>query len=150
MELPGLEWSRGPFRISTDQGLLDLDLIYQYLATESYWARNIPRDTFTRAIAGSLCFGIYWDDAQAGFGRVITDFATMAYLADIFVVEKFRRQGLSKWLLECMQSHPDLQGLRRWMLATRDAHGLYERYGFKTLQSPENFMVLHKPDVYGS
>ena len=148
-ELPVMEWSRSPFHISTDQGLLDLDLIYQYLATESYWARHIPRETVEKAIQGSLCFGIYHEQEQTGFSRVITDFATLAYLADLFVVEIFRRQGLSKWLLDCMQLHSALQDLRRWMLATRDAHGLYQRYGFKKLQSPENIMELHNPGVYG-
>ena len=149
IELPGMQWSRGPFRISTSQELLDINFIHQYLSKDSYWARHIPRETVEKAIQGSLCFGIYHEQEQTGFSRVITDFATLAYLADLFVVEKFRRQGLSKWLLDCMQLHSALQDLRRWMLATRDAHGLYQRYGFKKLQSPENIMELHNPGVYG-
>ena len=141
-------WTRDPYQISTDQDLLDIDAIHAYLSQQSYWSRGIPRETVERSIMQSLCFGLYLKNEQVGFGRVVSDYATVAYLADIFIVERYRGAGLSKWLMECIQLHPSLQGLRRWILATRDAHGLYQRYGFTPLKAPGNFMELHNPDVY--
>ena len=143
-----IEWHRDPFLISTDPDLLDIDVVHNYLSQQSYWSRDIPRATVEKSIMESLCFGLYLGTGQIGFGRVVSDYATVAYLGDIFIVERYRRRGLSKWLMECIKSHPSLQGLRRWILATRDAHGLYERFGYTPLKSPGNFMELHQPDIY--
>jgi len=135
------------FRITTDPAALDVALIHRVL-TSSYWAAGIPLETVERSIRHSLCFGIFEGDAQVGFARVITDHATYAYLADVFVVETHRGRGLSKRLMDAVVSHPELQGLRRWMLATRDAHGLYARYGFTPLAAPDRWMERHDPEVY--
>ncbi|MGH0035718.1 MAG: GNAT family N-acetyltransferase [Myxococcota bacterium] len=143
------EWRRDDYVVSTDAARLDVDVVASYLGTHSYWARGIPREIVERSLAGSLCFGLYRGAPQVGFGRVVTDLATFAYLGDIFVLEAHRGRGLSKWLMECILAHPELQGLRRWMLATRDAHTLYERFGFRALAAPEKFMELHDPEVYG-
>jgi GNAT superfamily N-acetyltransferase len=134
--------------LSTDKSKLDVDVIHHYLSTESYWALHIPRVTVERSIANALCFGIYHKDAQIGFARVVTDTATFGYLADVFVLEAHRGKGLSKWMMECILAHPDLQGLRRMMLATRDAHGLYAAYGFTAPDNPSRFMVLNHPNPY--
>lgn len=134
--------------ISTDKTKLDVALIHHYLCMESYWAKNIPIALVEKSIAGSFCFGIYHHDAQVGFARVITDHATFAYLADVFVLESYRGRGLSKWLMETIIGHPDLQGLRRWLLATRDAHGLYAQYGFVPLDKPERIMGMKPFDEY--
>jgi GNAT superfamily N-acetyltransferase len=142
------EFRRGEFVISTDPARLDLDLIYGFL-TNCYWAKGVPRDVVERSIEHSLCFGIYDDGgAQVGFARVISDFATIAYLGDVFVLESYRRRGLSKWMMECILGHPALQNLRRWILLTRDAHELYRKCGFTAIQSPDRYMELHRPDVY--
>jgi GNAT superfamily N-acetyltransferase len=142
-------YQRGGFTVSTDPARLDLDVIHGYLNRESYWAAGIPRDVLERAVAGSLCFGVY-DDAgrQVGFARVVTDRATFAYLCDVFVLEQYRGRGLSKWLMECVMAHPDLRGLRRFVLVTRDAHGLYERFGFTPVADPTGYMHVHRPDPY--
>ena len=140
-------WRRGEFTIDTDPARIDLDVVHGFLAT-CYWAQGIPRDVVKRSIDGALCFGIYRGGEQVGFARVITDYATFAYLGDVFVLEPFRGQGLSKWLMECMTGHPDLQGLRRWMLATRDAHGLYRQFGFTEVAHPERWMHRWDPDLY--
>jgi GNAT superfamily N-acetyltransferase len=142
-----LTWSRGPLEISTDPGRLDLDVIHGYLSG-SYWARGIPRDVVERSIRNSLCFGIHDDRTQVGFGRVVSDFATFAYVGDVFVVESHRGRGLAKWLMACMKGHPDLQGLRRWCLATRDAHGLYRPFGFAPLADPSTHMEILNREVY--
>jgi GNAT superfamily N-acetyltransferase len=141
------EWRRETFTITTDPARLDVDVIHGFL-TGSYWAAGIPRATMQRAIEGSLNFGVFEGDAQVGYARVVTDRATFAYLADVFVIERLRGRGLGAWLMEVVTSHPELQGLRRWVLATRDAHRLYARFGFKPLAAPERLMERHDPDVY--
>lgn len=140
-------WAKGEFQISTDPARIDLRAVHDFL-TNSYWARGIPFEMVQRSIQNSFCFGIYHGDRQIGFARVITDRATFAYLADVFVLPDYRGRGLSKWLMECIIAHPDLQGLRRWMLATQDAHELYAQYGFSSLKAPERWMEIHRPDVY--
>ena len=139
--------TRGAYSISTDSALLDRPLIHAFLSG-SYWAGGIPRETVDRSIEGALCFGVYEGASQVGFARVITDRATFAYLADVFVLESHRGQGLAVWLMEAIRSHPDLQGLRRWILMTRDAHGLYEQSGFRTIQDPSRCMEIVDRDVY--
>lgn len=141
--------SRGEYAISTDPGRLDVPAIHAYL-TRSYWASGIPLEVVARSIAHSLPFGLFHGDAQVGFARVVTDRATFAYLADVYVLEEHRGRGLSKWLVESVLDHADLQGLRRFLLATRDAHGLYARYGFRPLANPSRMMEIHAPDVYGA
>ena len=129
------------YDISTDPSRFQLDAIHAYL-TRSYWSPGVPRDVVARAIANSMCFGIYLGEAQVGFARVVTDKASFAYLADVYVLEAHRGQGLSKRLVETIQAHPDLQGLRRFLLATMDAHGLYARFGFRPLAAPERMMEM--------
>ena len=138
---------RGEYEISTDPQRLDLDIIHGYLA-RSYWAQAVPREVVAAAIRGSLCFGLYTGGRQVGFARMVTDAATFAYLADVFVLEEHRGQGLGKWLIECVLAHPPLQGVRRLMLATRDAHGLYRQFGFAPLGHPERLMEITRPDMY--
>lgn len=133
--------------ISTNPALLDLDVIHRFL-TESYWAAGVPLGVVQRSIEHSLPFGLYKHNRQIGFARVITDYATFAYLADVFVLDEFRGAGLGKWLIEVVMTHPDLAGLRRWMLATLDAHGLYGKSGFTELGQPERWMEKHAPNVY--
>ena len=146
-----LELERGDYRISTDPERLDLDAIHAYLR-RSYWAEEIPKEIVARSLRGSLCFGLYQQQhpqgPQVGFARVISDRATFAYLCDVYVLEEHRGQGLSKWLMEAVQSHPELQGLRRFVLATRDAHGLYTQFGFTPLTSPETFLEIRRPGLY--
>jgi GNAT superfamily N-acetyltransferase len=144
---PANEYCKGTFTVSTDRQRLDLDVIHGYLV-ECYWAKGIPRETVARSIENSLCFGVYSENKQIGFARVISDFATYAYIADVFVLETFRGHGLGKWLMQCIMQHPELKGLRRWSLVTRDAHGLYLQLGFGPLKKPQNYMELHRPDVY--
>ena len=132
--------------ISTDKSKLQLNVIHGFL-TNSYWAKNISPDLIKRSIDNSLCFGVYDQGKQVGFARIISDFATFAYLADVFVIEDYREKGLSKSLMEFIINYPELQNLRRWILATRDAYGLYLQYGFKPLAIPERWMELHNPDV---
>jgi GNAT superfamily N-acetyltransferase len=132
-------WRRDGYLISTDASMLDLEVIHGFLS-RSYWAAGVPENVVRRSIENSLCFGVYRGEEQAGFARVVTDRATFAYLADVFVLEQHRGRGIGKWLVEVILSHPDLQGLRRWMLATRDAHDLYRRYAFAELARPGIFM----------
>jgi len=137
-----VENRRGEFLISTDPARLDLNVIHEFL-TNCYWAKGIPRDLVARSIEHALCFGVYdGNRAQVAFARVISDFATIAYIGDVFVLETFRGRGLGKWLMECIMSHPALQNLRRWILTTRDAHGLYSQLGFTPVKAPERFMAL--------
>jgi GNAT superfamily N-acetyltransferase len=131
---------RGDFYVSTDPGLLDVELIHEFVANRSYWARGRSLEIVRRSLVHSLCFGLYEGQQQIGLVRVVTDRATFAWLCDVFVLEAYRGRGLSKWLLECVLGHPELQGLRRFLLATRDAHGLYARYGFTPLANPTRFM----------
>jgi len=156
------EWRRGEFIVSTDRARLDLDVIHGFL-TNSYWAKGISSELVARALEHSLCFGIYDESGskgpglanaarpgapQVGFCRVVSDLVTVAYLGDVFVLEKYRGRGLSKLLMKCVTQHPALQGLRRWILLTRDAHGLYQQFGFMPLKSADRYMELHRPDVY--
>jgi GNAT superfamily N-acetyltransferase len=145
---PIIEQRRGEFLISTDRERFDLDVVHGFL-TNCYWAKGIPREVVERSIENALCFGIYdGGGAQVGFARVISDFATIAYVGDVFVLETHRGRGLGKWLMESITQHPQLQNLRRWILTTRDAHGLYSQVGFTPLKAPERFMERHRPDVY--
>jgi GNAT superfamily N-acetyltransferase len=137
---------RGDFLISTDPAHLDVGLIHDFLSNRSYWAAGRPLAVVRRAIENSLCFGLYERGQQVGFARVVTDRATFAWLCDVFVLEGHRGRGLSKWLMGCVVSHPDLQGLRRFLLGTRDAHGLYQRYGFAPLADPTRFLEVFRPD----
>ena len=145
--MKSVEYSRGEFTVSTDRSRLDLQLVHDFLGA-SYWAKDIPRDVFMKSVENSLCFGVYEGPGQIGFARVITDYATFAYLGDVFIIESHRRRGLANFLMECIVQHPQLQGLRRWTLATRDAHQLYAKFGFKPLGRPDRFMELHNPEVY--
>jgi GNAT superfamily N-acetyltransferase len=141
------EWRQGDYVISTERSRLDLDVIHGFL-TRAYWSPGIPRETVERAIQHSMPFGLYLGATQVGFARVITDFTSFGYLADVFILEEHRGKGLSKWMMEVLFSHPELQGFRRWMLATRDAHGLYRQVGFTPLTTPERFMEKRDPDIY--
>ena len=141
------EWRRGDYLISDDRERLDLETIHRFLSTESYWAVGRPLEVVRRSIAGSHAFGLYRDSRQVGFARVVTDYATFAWIADVFVLESERGQGLSKWLMQVILSHPELQGFRRWVLATKDAHGLYKQFGFMELNRPERWMERPDPNM---
>ncbi len=143
-----LEERRGPYVVSDDAARIDVDAVHAFIAG-SYWGAGIPRETVRRSIEGSLCFGVYHEhDGQVGFARAVTDRATFAYLADVYVLDAHRGQGLGVWLVDFVLRHPELQGLRRWMLMTRDAHSLYERFGFGPLADPSRAMARTDPDVY--
>jgi GNAT superfamily N-acetyltransferase len=142
-----LSWQKDEFTITTNQSQMDIDAIHGYLS-RSYWAQAIPRSIVEKGMEGSLCFAVLQGNRQVGFARVITDKATFGYLADVFILEEFRGKGLSKWLMEIILGHPELQNFRRFLLSTRDAHGLYRQFGFKELVSPENWMQIHIPDLY--
>lgn len=133
------EWRNEGYVISTDASRLDLPTIHDFLKA-SYWAGGVPFEVVERSVENAMVFGVYCGEEQVGFARVVTDRATFAYLADVFVIEAYRGHGLGRWLMETVLSHPDLQGLRRWMLATKDAHELYRSFGFGGLDSPEIFM----------
>lgn len=141
------EWRRGEYIISTDKRRLDLSVIHGFL-TASYWAAGIPLEVVKKSIEHSLSFGVYKGDEQVGFARVITDYATFAYIGDVFILEDYRGQGLSKWLMQVIADYSELQGLRRWLLLTRDAHGLYKKTGFVEPKTPERYMEKVLPDVY--
>ena len=143
--------TRGPYEIDDDRDRLDREAIHRYLSGESYWAPGIPRERVDKAIDGSLCFGVYRGGELVGFARAVTDRATFAYLADVFVLESERGNGLGVWLVETVLEHPDLQGLRQFILGTADAHSLYERFGWRPLERVERFMSIErKPeDIYG-
>lgn len=142
-----MEWKKDDYCITTDKNKIDLPYVHRFLTT-TYWSEGIPENVVQRSIEGSLCFAVFHQQQQIGFARVITDKATFAYLADVFIDEKYRGKGLSKWLMKIIISHPSLQGLRRFMLATRDAHGLYRQNGFSALNNVERWMHIHNPDAY--
>lgn len=142
-----MEWKKDEYLVSSDRSKIDIDTVHHYLC-QSYWAEGIPAEVVKRSIENSLCFGVYKQEKQIGFARVVTDFATFAYLADVFILEEERGKGLSKWLMEIILGFPQLQGLRRFILATRDAHGLYEQFGFKPFARPGRWMERHDPNVY--
>jgi GNAT superfamily N-acetyltransferase len=141
------EWRRGEFAISTDRARLDVETVHRFLSS-SYWSPGVPLEVVRRSIEHSLPFGVYRGAEQVGFARVMTDYTTFGYLADVFIAESVRGQGLGTWLMETILGHPDLQGFRRWMLATRDAHGLYAKFGFTPLSAPERFMEKWDPEIY--
>src|SRR5437870_5221680 len=142
-----MEWKKEGFMISTDKSRIDTGYVHQFLS-KSYWAENISFEMVERCINGAICFSVYEASAQVGFARVITDEASFAYLADVFIDEGHRGRGLSKWLMEIILSYPGLQELRRFLLATRDAHGLYRQFGFQPLTDCDRWMQIHRPDVY--
>lgn len=139
--------TKAEYSITTDKTKMDLHVIHSFL-THSYWAEGISTSTVQRSIDGSLCFGVFVNNKQIGFARMITDEATFAYLADVFILEEYRGRGLSKWLMEVIMSYPALQGLRRMMLATRDAHGLYKQFGFVPITNADRWMQIHDADIY--
>jgi GNAT superfamily N-acetyltransferase len=147
-----MEWRQGEYRISDERSAVDLDVVYGFLST-SYWSEGVPRDVVARSIDYSLPFSLWWEPAgepprQVAFARAVTDRATYAYVADVFVIEEFRGRGLSKWLMKVMVEHSELQGLRRWTLLTRDAHALYGQVGFTPIAKPDRYMERHDPEVY--
>jgi GNAT superfamily N-acetyltransferase len=142
-----MDFYKDQYSISTSKEKLDTGFIHRFLS-RSYWAENIPLETVQKSIDGAMCFAVYDKDTQIGFARVITDHATFGYLADVFIDENYRGRGLSKWLMEVIMGHPALQGFRSWQLATRDAHGLYARFGFKPLEKPERIMRKEVPGIY--
>jgi N-acetylglutamate synthase-like GNAT family acetyltransferase len=139
--------AKNQFTITTDKEKFDVEFIHSFL-TRSYWAEGISKEVIKRSIEGALCFGLFENDKQIGFARMITDKATFAYLADVFIIEEYRGRGLSKWLMEVIMSHPSLQGLRRMMLATKDAHGLYQKFGFTALNNVDRWMQINDPNIY--
>ena len=141
------ERENGKYRISTDPRCVDLEAAHAYL-THSYWAEGVPKEILAKAIESSLCFALLYSDCQIGFARVVTDRSTFAYLCDVYVLEEYRSQGLGKWLIAELLSHPDLQGLRRFVLITRDAHGLYSQFGFEPLENPDRYMEIAHRDLY--
>ncbi|MBC3540850.1 GNAT family N-acetyltransferase [Rufibacter sediminis] len=145
--IPYPEADKSGFFLSFDKDLLQLETIHGFLR-QVYWSKDIPRQVVKRAIDHSLCVGVYFEGKQVAFARLITDYTTFAYLCDVFVLEDYRGNGLSKWMIKAFRAHPELQKLRRWMLATQDAHDLYSQFGFEPLPHPERFMQLHSPDVY--
>jgi GNAT superfamily N-acetyltransferase len=146
-----MEWTHDGYTISDDRSRLDVDAIHRYLSEESYWARGIPRERVERGLRNSLCFGLYRGDELVGFARAITDRASFAYLADVFVLDPHRGRGLGIWLVETVLGHPDLQDLRQFILGTADAHSLYERFGWKPLERIERFMSIERlpEELYG-
>lgn len=139
--------NNGNFSIITNKSKFDIDYIHSVLS-KMYWSQNVPKETVQRSIDGSFCFAVYDGEKQIGFARVVTDFTTFGYLADVFIDETYRGKGLGKWLVQTIMEHPDLQGFRRWLLATRDAHSLYAGFGFTALTNPDRFMQIHNPNVY--
>lgn len=142
-----MEIKKESYTISTDREKLDLNFVHGYLSNESYWAQGIPFPKVVAAADHSLNFGLYDGERQIGYARVVTDYARVAYLADVFITPQYQRQGLSKWLMEFIMAYPDLQGLRRWMLHTRDAHGLYGQYGWVTPAKPETCLEIYNSDA---
>ena len=145
--MSAFERSRDTFRITTDVASMDLDAIHAYL-TRSYWSEGISKELVSKAMAGSLCFGLFHAGRQVGFARVVTDRATYAYLCDVYVLEDYQGRGLGTWMMRELMTHPDLQGLRRWGLVTRDAHRLYEKFGFAAPANPAGLMEIARPGMY--
>ena len=143
-----VEQRRDNYLLSTDPSKLDRDVVFNFLTHDSYWARGRSRDVFDRSIVNSLNFGIYFGNMQIGFARVVTDRATFGWICDVFVIPAQRGKGLASWMIESIQQHPDLQGLRSIFLATRDAHSLYAKFGFKPLEDPSRFMMIRNPTPY--
>ena len=143
-----MRWERGNFTITDHRADLDDELIHQFLSDRSYWSKGIPKTVLVKSLDNSLCFGVFKGKAQVGFGRIVTDRATFGYLSDVFILETYRGQGLGKWLVGCMVNHPELGNLRRWMLATADAHQLYQHYGFMPLGKPDMLMEKLDPNIY--
>ena len=143
-----MEWKQGEFIVTDRREDLDIETIHNFLR-ESYWAKGIPRPIVEKAVNNSLCFGLYHNSKQVGFGRAVSDHATFAYLADVFIVEESRGKKLSLWMMECIMSHEELQGLRRWMLATSDAHWLYKKFGFTSLDEPDKIMQKKINNPFG-
>ena len=141
---------KGGFCISTEKARLDLCAIHLFLSTQAYWSLNIPFSRVEAAVAHSLNFGLYQKEQQIGFGRVVTDYSCIAYLGDVYVLPEFRGRGLSKWLMQTIMDYPELQGLRRWILATKDAHGLYNQFGWEPVAYPERWMEVHDRNVYNN
>lgn len=142
---PGELWQRGEYTIDTNPSRLNIDLIHDFISNHSYWGSGRARDVVQRSIENSMPFGLYHHDQQIGFARIVTDYATFAWVADVFIVPEHRGRGLSKWLMEVIIAHPKLQGFRRWVLATKDAHALYAQFGFINLHRPERWM--ERPDA---
>jgi len=143
-----MEYQKENYRISNDKSIINIALVHNYLCYHSYWAEGIPIDVVQRSIQNSLCFAVFNNNEQVGFARLISDFATYAYLADLFIVPEERGKGLSKWLMQVIMDHPQLQGLRRFVLVTKDAHGLYAQFGFTAYPNPERIMTIGYPDIY--
>jgi N-acetylglutamate synthase-like GNAT family acetyltransferase len=146
-----MNWKKDNFVISTNKSKLQIDRIHKFLSQEAYWCIGVPKSVVEKAIEGSLCFGVYDESdntAQIGYARLVTDKATFAWLCDVYIENEYRGEGLSKWLMECLLAHPELQGLRRICLATKDAHKLYEKYGFEVTKSPGNWLEIKDNDVY--
>ncbi|MDQ3908435.1 MAG: GNAT family N-acetyltransferase [Acidobacteriota bacterium] len=141
------EWTKDEYAISTERARLDLEIVHRYISEESYWGRGRSLEVVRRSVENSLPFGVYRGAETVGFARVVTDYATFAWLADVFILTAHRGRGLSKWLMEIIISHPDLQGFRRWVLATKDAHELYRRFGFVELHRPERWMERFDPNM---
>ncbi len=146
----GYEKENDGYTLTTDNSRMDLAMIHQYLCEDSYWAKGIPIEVVATSIKHSLCFGLFYETKQIGFARLITDKATFAYLADVFILPAHRGKGLSKWLLQCIHAHPSVQNLRRWLLGTLDAHTLYEQFGWTrfTEAVSQRFMQKHDPEIY--
>ncbi len=142
------QWQKDDFLITTNRNDLQVEVILDYLLNQSYWAKTRTLEQMETVIENSLCFGVYKDEKQIGFARVVTDFATFAYLGDVYILDEFQGIGLGKWLMEIISNHPDLQGFRRWILATKDAHTLYEKYGFTELKHPTRWMEKADPNAY--
>jgi GNAT superfamily N-acetyltransferase len=145
-----MEWHKGEYTISDERGRLDLGVVHRFVSEESYWGQGRSIEVVRRSVEGSKPFGVYRGPEMVGFARVVTDYATFAWVADVFVVSGHRGRGLSKWLMETILAHPDLQGFRRWVLATKDAHGLYRQFGFRELHRPERWMERPDPNMQES
>jgi GNAT superfamily N-acetyltransferase len=139
-----VQFKKDEFFISTDRTLIQFNVVHDYLSKESYWAQGRSAEIVSKSINCSLCFGLYKNSQQIGFARVITDYSVFAYILDLFIIKDYQRQGLGKWLMSCIMMHPDLQGKLKWVLSTRDAHGLYEKFHFSKLEYPENWMEFNQ------